>query len=102
MRRVIPLLVCVVLALAPATAAAKKKHKKPVLRGPLVTVTAIGNVASGFGDVSTAVANCPPGTVALGGGFSVPSSSANSLNVFSSYRSGPDSWTVAAMRVNGG
>jgi hypothetical protein len=101
MRRAAFLLFCLLLAAVPAQALAKKKHKKQTLQGPVVTVSAVGNTASGFDEDSTAVATCPTGTVALGGGFSAPSDSVNALAVFDSYRSGIDSWTVVGVRFRG-
>jgi hypothetical protein len=92
---------CLGLMLMAQPALAKKKHKKPVLQGPVVTVAATGNTASDFDEDSTAVVRCPAGTVVLGGGFSTPYSAENALGVFNSYRSGTDSWTVDAARFRG-
>jgi hypothetical protein len=92
---------CLLVVVPAAPALANKKHKKPVLQGPVVTVTATGTTASGFDEDSTAVATCPTGTVVLGGGFSTPFDSATALAVFNSYRSGATSWTVDAVRFRG-
>src|SRR3954447_17164141 len=93
MRRTLPLLACLILALVPAGAQAKKKHKKPGL-GPVVTVTAVGNTATGNGAISTATAFCPPGLQAVGGGYTAPFVTASRLAVLDSFRSAPVSWTV--------
>jgi hypothetical protein len=86
------------LLLAPASALAKKKHKKPTKLGPVITATASGPQVNGTGAVSTAVASCPPGTAVIGGGFSIPDRySPRTTAVFESYRSGPGSWTVSAL-----
>ena len=86
------------LLLAPASALAKKKHKKPTKLGPVTTVTAAGPEVNGTGSVSTAVASCPPGTVVTGGGFSIPDRySPQTTAVIESYRSGPGTWTVSAL-----
>jgi hypothetical protein len=92
---------CLILALSASPALAKKKHKKPALQGPVVTVSATGNVASNDGENSTAVATCPSGTAALGGGFSAPFDGTDELPVFQSYRSAPDSWTAVAIHGDG-
>jgi hypothetical protein len=99
--KLVALVAASAILLLPGSALAKKKHQKPVLQGPVVTVTAMGNTASGFDEDSTAVATCPTGTVALGGGFSTPFDSATALAVFNSYRSGANSWTVDAVRFTG-
>ena len=98
--RVGAVLGCLVLAVS-ATPALAKKKKKAVLQGPVVTASATGNTASATGEVSTAVASCPKGKVALGGGFSAPWDPASALGVFESYRSGTRSWTVSAFRSAG-
>jgi hypothetical protein len=100
-RRGILLLLALSVAVMPATADARKKQRKPALQGPVSTVAAVGNVVNGFDDVSTAVANCPAGTAALGGGFSAPLDSVQALAVFNSYRSAGGSWTVDALRLAG-
>ena len=85
------------LVLSPGSALAKKKHKKPNRLGAVVTVTAIGNVVSGTGSASTAVANCPAGTRVFGGGFSLAQGDPQTTAVFESYRSAPGSWTVSVL-----
>jgi hypothetical protein len=92
------LLACAVLALTPAPATAKKKHPRPVLRGPVVTAAAAGNPTSAAGEISTAVANCPAGTRVISGGFEVPPiTSPTRMAITGSYRGGPSSWTVSAI-----
>ena len=92
---------CVVLAASATPALAKKKKPKTTLQGSVVTVSATGNTASATGDVSTAVATCPKGKAALGGGFSAPWDPSAALGVYDSYRSGASSWTVSALRSTG-
>jgi hypothetical protein len=87
------------LLLVPASALAKKKHKKPVKLGPVITATATGTpITSG---TTTATATCPSGKQAVGGGFSVPLSGGNELFVTSSFRSAPNAWTVVALHSDG-
>ena len=100
MKRVALLLGCALLLLPASPALAKKKHK-PKKLGPVVTATATGNTVSSLGNVSTATATCPSGKQAVGGGFSVPLTSAKSLFVTSSFRSAPNAWTIAARDVDG-
>jgi hypothetical protein len=91
------------LALTAAPAFAKKKHpKKPIKLGPVVTASAAGNTTSKNGDESVAVATCPPGKQAIGGGFSAAVSvSGSSLLVHDSYRSSAQTWTAAARDDSG-
>jgi hypothetical protein len=89
------------LVLAPASALAKKKHKKPKSLGPVVTTTALGNVSTGTGQVSQATATCPSGTKSVGGGFSAPYTGSNALSVYESFRSSEESWTVTAVDQTG-
>ena len=92
------LVMAALLALAPASALAKKKHKKQTKLGPVITVLATGPVVNGSGTVTTAVASCPPGLAATGGGFSLgQDSSPQTTGVFESYRSAPGSWTASAI-----
>jgi hypothetical protein len=96
------IVLCLLVALPVAPALAKKKHKKkPVKLGPVVTVTAPGNTAPAKGDESTAVATCPAGKQAVGGGFSSPLINGSAVVVHSSYRSSTDSWTVAGQVADG-
>jgi hypothetical protein len=97
MRRTIPLLACLVLVLMPAAAAAKKKHKKPVLRGPVVTVTATGNTTSATRNTSVAIAFCPTGTKVIGGGFLISRGDPFEIAVVSSVRSTPEAWIATAV-----
>jgi hypothetical protein len=96
-RTIAALTVAAALLLMPASAPAKKNHKKPTKLGPVVTVTANGNEAFGTGAVSTAVATCPTGTVAFGGGFSFAEGDPQIAAIFESYRSAPESWTVSSL-----
>jgi hypothetical protein len=96
MRRSFALLACLTLALAPGAAEAKKKKKKPPL-GPVLTAAAPGNTVSAVGQVSTAAANCPAGTQAIGGGFSAPFNASVGIAVIDSYRSGQQTWTVSGI-----
>ena len=99
--RAIPLLSCVILALAVTPALAKKKLKKPVKLGPVVTVSATGGNTTTDGQESTATATCPTGKQAVGGGFSAPLIEEGALIVHSSYRSAPGAWTVEAQNAAG-
>jgi hypothetical protein len=91
------------LSIAAAPAVAKKKHKKkPPAFGPVVTATATGNTTTAADETSTAVANCPAGTQAVGGGFSAtPPGGTNFFSVFASFRSSPTSWTVKGYNQTG-
>lgn len=103
MKRSVLIALCMVVALPAAPALAKKKHKKtPVKLGPVVTASAPGNITSSNGDESVAVATCPPGKQVIGGGFSAAISvSGSNLLVHDSYRSSPQTWTVAARDASG-
>jgi len=90
---------CLAVALSATPALAKKKKKKPVKLGPVVTVSAVGNTASA-GAESTAVANCPSGKQVIGGGFSAPLNMSVALVVHDSYRSSAQSWTVNARNLS--
>ena len=92
---------CVVLALSASPALAKKKHRKQQKLGPVVTVTATGNVATVAAPQSTATATCPSGKQAVGGGFTSPLTMPSAVIVHDSYRSAPGAWTVAGQQVNG-
>lgn len=97
MKRVLLLSACLILVLTTAPALAKERHRKPNRLGPVVTVTANGDLVSGAGSVSTAVANCPAGTRVFGGGFSLAQGDPQTTAVFESYRSAPGSWTVSVL-----
>ena len=101
--RVAVTLACVALAFAlgASPSAAKKKGKKKPPFGPVVTVSAQGNVADTAGSSSIATATCPPGTSVVGGGFSVAApTSSDGLLVDRSMRASPQSWTVRANRLD--
>jgi hypothetical protein len=90
------------LVLAPASALAKKKHKKkPINLGPVVSVTATGNEVSSSAQESTATATCPAGLQAVGGGFTAPPGPGNAIVVHESYMSSPTSWTVSGHHEGG-
>jgi hypothetical protein len=91
-----------VLVLAPSSALAKKKHKKPKTLGPVVTVAATGPTVSTSGDFSVADATCPAGLQAVGGGFSAPYDGTTAAFVVTeSYRSSPSTWRVRALDGDG-
>lgn len=97
------LLAAALLALgAPAALAAKKpgKGKKKTPSGKLVTGTA--SASSATTGVLTAVAVCPKGTKAVGGGYlAQPQTSANDfLNPLESRREGARAWLFSAYRVD--
>jgi hypothetical protein len=89
------------LALAPASALAKKKHKKAVKLGPVLTVAATGATASESSPVTTATATCPGGLQAVGGGFSAPVVQGSAVVVHDSYVSALGSWTVTGQVADG-
>jgi len=89
------------LVLAPASALGKKKHKKAVKLGPVVTVTATGATASDSSPATTASATCPTGKLAIGGGFSAPVVQGSAVVVHDSYLSAPGSWTVTGQVADG-
>jgi hypothetical protein len=99
MRRWIALLGCFALVLTPAAAHAKKKQK-PTKLGTVLTASGTGPVATGTGSISTAVATCPSGTIAFGGGFSLTQGSPLTTAVFESYRSSPTTWTASSINSN--
>jgi hypothetical protein len=100
-KRSVLIALCLLVALPAAPALAKKKHKKkPVKLGPVVTMTATGNTAL-KNQESTAVATCPAGKQAVGGGFSSPLISNNAVVPHSSYRSSVSAWTVEGQVASG-
>jgi hypothetical protein len=97
----VALIAAAVLILFPASALAKKKHKKPKGLGPVVTATATGPVITTPATSSGASATCPTGLQAVGGGFSAPFMPSGAMVVTESYRSTPRSWHVSATLVSG-
>jgi hypothetical protein len=96
----------VALLALPAGAAAKPKKKKVMPPPPVVTATARAGT-SADGQIASPTAVCPPGTVALGGGFSgeVGREGADPTDlyvVYESRRDSPTSWHVAATREDAG
>lgn len=92
------------LAASPAEAkqGGKKKPKAPAVVTRTATVATTAN-----GQLATAVARCPKGTLAVGGGFTSPVSRGVSgvtdFNViYESRRSGTKAWVVAAGRSDSG
>jgi hypothetical protein len=92
-------LIALGLALAPAATPALAKKTKGL--GPVVTVAAKGNTASGTGQRSTATARCPSGKLLVGGGFTSPPAQGAALIVHDSYRSSPTAWTVGGVIATG-
>ena len=101
MLKLVALALAAALLLVPGSALAKKKHKKPVKLGPVVTGTATGATASVGSPVSTATAACPPGKQAVGGGFSAPVVPGSAVLVHDSYLSALGSWTVTGQVADG-
>src|SRR6266516_7218147 len=93
-------LACLALLLIPAAVAAMTHSPEPAF-GPVKTVKAVGNSTSSSGESSFATASCPSGTKVTGGGFSSPYGPTGKLVVYQSFRSGSDSWTVAAVNAGG-
>ena len=101
MKRGMLLCLCLFLALSAPPALAKKKHKKPKTLGPVVTATATGNTVSTPGQTTSADAACPAGLQAVGGGFLVPFDVINAVQLTSSYRSSPSTWTASGVDAYG-
>jgi hypothetical protein len=100
--RWVAIVACLGLALTATPALAKKKHKKPKVLGPVVTVTATGNTTTSSGQFSVADATCPSGLQAVGGGFSAPFNGETAAFVVTeSYRSSPTTWRVRALDGDG-
>lgn len=99
--RTAALLGCFILALGATPALAKKKKRKGAALGPVVTVAAQGNTTTTSPQRSTAIAICPSGTMAVGGGFSAPISTATLIVVDNSYRSSNESWLSSGENVSG-
>jgi hypothetical protein len=86
---------------APAYAVAKKKPKKPMKLGPVVTATATGPVVTTPAASSDATAICPSGLQAVGGGYSAPFTSTGAVVVTQNYRSSRNAWHVSGVLVSG-
>jgi hypothetical protein len=80
----------------PAAAKAPKAKKKP---GPVVTATQIAPITPG--GQGTAAAECPAGTIVVGGGYTtIPVNDANGVLVFESRRLG-NTWVASGVRSGG-
>lgn len=101
MKRGLVLSVSLALALTAAPAEAKKKHRNKAGLGPVVTATATGAAVSSPGALSTASVSCPGRRQAVGGGFSAPFGTVGDVEVLSSYRSDPRTWTVDGTPIIG-
>jgi hypothetical protein len=91
--------------LGAASAEAKKKGKKP--KSPPVTAISAAQATSGDNQQVTATATCPPGLIAVGGGFQSPpvldAGAPTDLNlVYESRRAGDSAWQVSAVREDTG
>ena len=96
----------VALLALPVGAVAKPKKKSVKPPPPVVTATATAGT-SADGQIASLTAVCPPGTVALGGGFSgeVGREGADPTDlyvIYESRRDSPTSWHVAATREDAG
>jgi hypothetical protein len=98
-------LLVVPLLLGVASADAKKKHKKP--KSPPVTTVSATKTTSADNQQVTVTATCPPGLIAVGGGFQSPpvldAGSPTDLSlVYESRRAGDGAWQVSAVREDSG
>jgi hypothetical protein len=102
-RRLGVILGCVALALSASPAHAKKKKRKSASLGPVVAVSAQGNDTTALGQRSSAIAVCPPGTIAVGGGFTTTFMPAGggAIGVDNSFRSSNESWQVTGENIAG-
>ncbi|HEY7267117.1 MAG TPA: hypothetical protein VH501_05430 [Solirubrobacterales bacterium] len=96
----------VALLVLPAGTAAKAKRKKGVKLPAVITATSRATT-SADGQLVTPTAVCPPGTVALGGGFSgeigrEEGSPTDLYVVYASRRNSPTSWQIGAVREDAG
>jgi hypothetical protein len=96
----------VALFALPSGAVAKPKEKTVKPPPPVVTASAAAST-SADGQVVSPTAVCPPGTVALGGGFSgeVGREGADPTDlyvIYESRRDSPTSWRVTAIREDAG
>jgi hypothetical protein len=98
--RLLTLIAAAAIAVAPASAVAKK-HRKPANLGPVFTIKASGPVVSSPAASSNATATCPAGLQAISGGFTAPFTSSGAMVVTQSYRSAPGSWSVSGTLVSG-
>jgi hypothetical protein len=102
-RRLGAILGCVALTLSASPALAKKKKKKSAALGPVVAVSAQGNSTTALGQRSSAIAVCPSGTIAVGGGFTAPfrPDAGSAIGVDNSFRSSNESWQVTGENIAG-
>src|SRR6266540_2545290 len=96
-------LLVVPLLLGVATADAKKKKPK----SPPVTTVSAAQSTSRDNQQVTATATCPPGLIAVGGGFQSPpvldAGAPTDLNlVYESRRAGDGAWQVSGVREDTG
>jgi hypothetical protein len=101
--RTAAILGCFILALGSTPANAKKKKRKSASLGPVVAVSAQGNNTTAPGQRSSAIAVCPPGTIAVGGGFTTAfmPGGGSAIAVDNSFRSSSESWQATGENVSG-
>jgi hypothetical protein len=105
-RSVLILMAAVTLLATPAAASAKKKHKKP--KSPPVSVVTNTQTTTTANQLITVTASCPPGLLAVGGGFVAgpPTVTGTSVDgvyfVYESRRVSESSWRVSAIRQETG